>query len=56
MRSAVIDSCVLYSAPLRDLFMYLADLYHPKWSAEIHEDSMRNVLANRPDLTRARLE
>jgi len=33
MDSAVLDACVLYSAPLRDLCMYLADLYQPKWSA-----------------------
>ena len=56
MRSAVLDSCVLYSAALRDLFMYLAELYQPKWSEQIHGEWMRNVLANRPDLSAAQLE
>ncbi len=52
------DACVLYPAPLRDLLMHLAltDLFQAKWSARIHEEWMRNVLANRPDLSRAQLE
>jgi predicted nucleic acid-binding protein len=36
--------------------MYLVDLYQPKWSAEIHDEWIRNVLHNRPDLKRAQLE
>lgn len=54
----IYDSCVLYSAPLRDLLMRLAltDLYHAKWTNEIHEEWMRNLLKNRPDLSRERLE
>lgn len=49
---AVIDACVLYSAPLRDLLMRLAvgDLYQPKWTSKIHEEWKRNLLKNRPDL------
>jgi hypothetical protein len=55
---ALYDACVLYPAPLRDLLMHLAmtDLYRPKWTNEIHEEWIRNVLANRPDLTRIQLE
>lgn len=36
----IYDSCILYSAPLRDLFMRLAltDLYHAKWTQEIHKE------------------
>jgi predicted nucleic acid-binding protein len=51
------DACVLYPAPLRDLLLHLAltDLFHAKWSDAIHEEWMRNILANRPDLTRAQL-
>ena len=51
--TVVLDSCVLYPAPLRDLLMHLAlsDLYRAKWTAQIHEEWMRNVLANRKDLT-----
>ena len=43
---AVLDACVLYSASLRDLFMWLAlaGVYFPKWTEEIHEEWIRNVL------------
>jgi len=51
MKAAVLDSCVLYSAALRDLFMYLTELFQPKWSDQIHDEWMRNVLKNRPDIT-----
>jgi predicted nucleic acid-binding protein len=56
--SAVYDACVLYPAPLRDLLMHLAltDLYRAKWSDEIHEEWIRNVLLSRPDLSREQLE
>ena len=52
------DSCVLYPAPLRDLLMQLAltDLFRAKWTDAIHEEWMRNVAADRPDLSRAQLE
>lgn len=52
------DSCVLYPAPLRDLLMQLAliDLFRAKWTDAIHEEWMRNVAVDRPDLSRARLE
>lgn len=38
--SVLYDSCVLYPAPLRDLLMHLAltDMYHAKWTNEIHEE------------------
>lgn len=54
----IYDSCILYPAPLRDLLMRLAltDLYHAKWTQEIHKEWMRNLLKNRPDLTIERLE
>src|SRR5579872_28797 len=56
MQSAILDSCVLYPAPLRDFFMRLAvQLYQPKWTETIHEEWIRSVLADRPDLTRAQL-
>jgi hypothetical protein len=55
---ALYDACVLYPAPLRDLLMHMAltDLYRAKWTNAIHEEWIRNVLANRPDLTRQQLE
>lgn len=54
----VYDACVLYSAPLRDLLMYLAltDLYHAKWTDRIHDEWIGNLLLNRLDLHRTQLE
>ena len=54
---AVLDACVLYPAPLRDLFMHLAVLgvFQARWTPDIHDEWMRNVLADRPDLTYERL-
>jgi hypothetical protein len=44
---------VLYPAPLRDLLMEIAAarLFRAKWTAQIHEEWMSNLLAERPDLT-----
>ena len=58
MTIALIDANVLYPATLRDLFLWLAagGVYRPRWSEEIHDEWMRNVLTNRPDLSRAQLE
>ena len=55
---AVYDACVLYSAPLRDLLLHLAGvgLVRPRWTDAIHGEWIRNLLANRPDLSRAQLE
>lgn len=51
--TAIYDACVLYPAPLRDLLMQLAltDLFRARWTEQIHDEWMRNVLKNRPDLT-----
>ena len=56
--SAVYDACVLYPAPLRDLFMQLAmsDLYRAHWTKDIHGEWMRNVAAKLPDITMEKLE
>ncbi len=50
---AVLDANVLYPAPLRDLLMRLAvaDVFAARWSERIHDEWIRNVLKNRPDLT-----
>ena len=50
--TVLFDACVLYPAPLRDLLLRLAetDLFRAKWTAQIHDEWMRNVVANRPDL------
>ena len=56
--TALYDACVLYPAPLRDLLMRLAitDLFRARWTDQIHEEWIRSVLEDRPDLTREQLE
>jgi hypothetical protein len=56
--TAIYDACVLYPAPLRSFLMYLAvtDLYRARWTNDIHEEWMRNVLRDHPDITRAQVE
>lgn len=58
MSTAVLDACVLYPAPLRDLLVELAarKLFNGRWTAEIHDEWMRNVIADRPDLDPRNLE
>ena len=55
--TAVLDACVLYPAPIRDILLNLADLeiYSPKWSEIIQEEWIRNLLENRPDLSKSKL-
>jgi len=56
-RIVLFDACVLYPAPVRDLLMRLAvtDLFQARWTDQIHDEWIRNVLANRPDLSPASL-
>lgn len=56
--AAFYDANTLYPAELRNFLMHLAmtGLFRAKWSAEVHEEWMRNLLINRPDLTRVQLE
>ena len=55
--TAIFDACVLYPAPLRDLLMYLtgSDLFRARWTEQIHEEWMRSLLKNRPDLSQENL-
>ncbi|MFK7933857.1 MAG: PIN domain-containing protein [Saprospiraceae bacterium] len=55
---AVLDACILYPAPLRDLLLYIADasLFQPKWSDQINEEWVRNLLKNRSNLKRKGLD
>lgn len=50
--TVVYDACVLYPAPLRDFLMRLAltDLFRARWSDMIHDEWIKNLLAQRPDL------
>jgi hypothetical protein len=52
MPIALLDANTFYPAPVRDLLLQLADvgLYAPKWTEEIHEEWIRNLLINRPEL------
>jgi hypothetical protein len=52
-RIALYDACVLYPAPLRDLPMRLAltGLFQARWTEDIHDEWIRNVLADRPDIS-----
>jgi PIN domain len=56
--TVIYDACVLYPAPLRDLLMRLAltDLYRARWTDTIHDEWIRNVLKQRPDLKLEHLE
>jgi hypothetical protein len=58
MTAAVLDACVLYAAPVRDLFLHLTVgfVLQPKWTERIHTEWVESVLANRPDIPRAALE
>lgn len=55
---AVLDSCVLFQAPLRDLLMRMAvlDVFRARWSNMIHEEWMRNLHERRPDIPADRIE
>lgn len=50
--TAILDACVLYPAPLRDLLMSLAveGLFHARWTHDIHDEWINNLHENRPDL------
>jgi len=56
--TAVFDACVLYPAPLRDLLISVAmtEQFRAKWTDEIQREWVRNLLANRDDLTEEQLQ
>lgn len=56
--TTLFDSCVLFSAQLRNLVMRLSatGLFRAKWSDAIHEEWMRNVLERYPDKARSDVE
>ena len=55
---AFLDASVLYPAPLRDLLLELAvsDFFRAKWSRAVHDEWIRALLRDRPDLSAERLE
>src|SRR5690606_28143107 len=58
VQTVILDACVLFPAPLRDLLMHLAllDMFRAKWSELIHDEWTTAVLRLRPDLTKAQLQ
>lgn len=55
--TVVYDASVLYPAPLRDLLIWVAikGLVRAKWTDQIQEEWLRNLLEQRPDLDERRL-
>lgn len=55
--TVVFDACVLYPAPLRDVLMHLAmtGMFRAKWTEMIHDEWMRSVMRQRPDMRLSRL-
>lgn len=55
--TAVLDACVLYPAPLRDILMALGaeGVYRARWTAEIQDEWIRNLIEKRPDLSKEKL-
>jgi len=56
--TVVFDANVMYPAPLRSFLMYLAisGEFRARWTDQIHEEWIRNLLINRPEIQRASLE
>ncbi|MEM8535419.1 MAG: PIN domain-containing protein [Chloroflexota bacterium] len=56
--TALYDANVIYPAPLRDLLMWLAltGLFRAKWTETILEEYTRNLVANRPDIGRDKVD
>ncbi|MTI27391.1 PIN domain-containing protein [Fulvivirga kasyanovii] len=50
--AVVLDACVLYPAPVRDILLSMAaeGLFKPKWTKEIQDEWVRNLLKRRDDL------
>jgi predicted nucleic acid-binding protein len=55
---AVYDANVLFSATLRDFFVWLGVVgaCQPRWTTEIHEEWIRSVLAQRASTEREKLD
>jgi predicted nucleic acid-binding protein len=56
--TVIYDACVLYPACLRDLLVRLAmtGLFRARWTEQIHDEWIGNLLKNRPDLSPDRLD
>jgi hypothetical protein len=56
--TALLDANILYPAPIRDLFLQLAamDLFHARWTADIHGEWIEALLRRDPLRDRVALE
>jgi len=56
--TALFDSCVLYAEMIRNLLLNVAEtgLFSAKWTDQIHEEWISNLLERKPNLTRQKLE
>lgn len=56
--TALIDANVFYGARLRSLVLFIAQskIFRARWSNDIHEEWVRNLIKNRPDLKPADLD
>jgi hypothetical protein len=56
--TVVLDACVLYPAPLRDLLVELASaqIFRAKWTERIHQEWTSSLLANRRDIPPVKLK
>ncbi|MCP3958531.1 MAG: PIN domain-containing protein [bacterium] len=54
---AVLDACVVYPAPLRDLLirLALAGLFRARWTEQILDEAFEALRSRRPELESARL-
>ncbi len=50
--AVILDACVLYPAPLRDVLLELSveGIYRARWTERIHKEWMSNLRKVRPDL------
>lgn len=55
--TAVLDACVLYPALLRDILISLGaeGVYRARWTAEIQDEWIRNLIEKRADLNKEKL-
>lgn len=55
---ALLDANILYPAPIRDLMMQLAldDVFHARWTADIHREWIEALLRKEPHRDRQKLE
>lgn len=55
--TALYDACVLYPMTIRDLLMQLTttSLFRARWTREIQDEWVRNLLRNRPELDQEKL-